>query len=134
MQRFKSSCTVHFNECDPAGILFFGNIFTLAHQSFEDFLNQNPETYHEYFASRQFAFPLIKAEAQFQRPMCLGKTYQIQLEITEIRNSSFQVLIQFLQAQETCAVVNTVHVCIDKLTQKKSDLPLSLRSFLESTP
>lgn len=130
MQRFTSECTIHFNDCDPAGILFFANVFSLAHLTFEKFLLQTPKAYENYFKNPQFAFPLIKAESQYQRPLQLGETYEIQMHLVELKTSSFKLDFSFKKQDQVYAQVSTVHVTLDKQTKQKAELPDFLRSLL----
>lgn len=131
---FKKKWHIHFDECDPAGIVFFANYFKLAHRSIEEFIMQNGISWQSWFQSPDFGVPLIHAESDYKRPMLQGNSYQAVVKLTKLGESSvqFETTFQTLQ-QETCAVIKTVHVFVDTKNLNKISIPQVIRQKLEAT-
>ena len=71
---FKKSINIHFDECDPAGIVFFAHHFRLAHQVIEAFVQNQGVSWNEWFASPDYGVPLVHVEADYKAPMLAGHT------------------------------------------------------------
>lgn len=131
---FKKQFQVHFDECDPAGIVFFGNYFKLAHRGIEDFIVDSGITWKDWFQSKDFGVPLIHADADYKIPMFQGESYVANIDVTKIGESSisFETVFETLSG-DVCSVVRTVHVFIDSKSMKKRPIPEDFRSKLETT-
>ena len=123
--------TIRFCDCDPAGVLFFGKIFDLAHSVYEEFLIEKGIA-SEIFANGECIFPIISASSKYYKPIRHMDQINILLSIPELRNASFELNFQFLDVKnEICAVVSTVHVCINKATGVKTNLSAKVRETLK---
>lgn len=74
---------VTFGDCDPAGIVFYPNIFRWLDRAFHEWLR--PRGGHGDICARLGAFGigLIDAKAQFRRPMTDGDTVMIDITVKE---------------------------------------------------
>lgn len=123
---------VDFYDCDPAGIIFFANIFKMAHSAYEEML-KNFKLAENYFSSEEFVIPIIKSEAEFIKTISFGDTLRIMLHATQVKNSSFELTYEFRNMEQlTVARVKTVHVFVRKENFEKTDLPEDLRKKLVS--
>ena len=123
---------VDFYDCDPAGILFFANIFRFAHSAYEEML-KNFKLDDDYFSSDEFVIPIIKSEAEFIKTISFGDTLRIMLHASQVKNSSFELTYEFRNMEQlTVARVKTVHVFVKKQTFEKTELPEKLRKKLIS--
>lgn len=112
-----------FDECDPAGILFFGHIFSLAHRAFENFVESVGIAYKDWFASESWAVPIRHAEVEFLNPLRLGDTATALVRLKKIGRSSLVVGYSFHTGTQLAAEVETVHVFIDRATGKARTIP-----------
>ena len=128
--------TVHFDEADPRGVLFFGRILALAHRVFEEFVV--PELvprWEDWFLSEEFAVPIRHAEATFSGPMHPGREHVAEVEIGAIGETSFQVRTRFFEAGEggrVCAETRLTHVFTGGGAWAKREIPPAIRTRLEA--
>ncbi|WP_374077550.1 acyl-CoA thioesterase [Bdellovibrio bacteriovorus] len=129
--------TLTFREADPAGIMFFGNIFAIAHDAFEEFIVAAGYTYQEWFGQTDYLIPIRHTEANFLSPFRPGETYEIAASVASIGQTSFKVKYVFSQKDKTHAIVTMVHAVVDGKTMQKAELPSILKTriepYLEST-
>lgn len=121
MKSFKSTQRMRFHQADPAGWMFFGRAFELAHDALEDFLVDAGFEWKEWFASREFAMPIRKAEADYRKPIPAGAVYQIEAQVTRMGTTSVSFQFRFQIEAELCLVLDSTHVLIN--TQTKSPVP-----------
>jgi len=123
---------VKFSDADAAGVQFYGRIFEFTHAAFESFV-KSKNLYNEYFASSDFAFPIIKVEADYKLPLFPGEEVTVEINMREMRQSSFSLTFKVLKEGGTLAAeVSTVIVCVDKKKWQKSLLPPLIKEMLES--
>lgn len=113
---------INFYDCDPAGILFYGNIFFFCHSAYEELIASfNFET--NYWQNEDFVTPIINTNAEYIKPFKYGDSVNVELVVTDLRSSSFELSYKCLnQSNEVCALVKTVHVFVDKKSWKKVEL------------
>ncbi len=133
---FTRTVTIRFDEGDPAGILFYGRVQEIAHRVFEEFVvSELVDRWEDWFATSSFIVPIRRAEATFHRPMRPGRSYEAQLAVAEIGESSFEVRARFTERPPSeplvCAETRVVHVFADPRTFRKMPIPSALRSRLE---
>ncbi len=127
------SCFLPFHLADPAGILFFGHPFSLAHQAFEDFvLSKWAESWSFWFQNPEWILPIRQAEAEYLHPLQAGQTCQIELSLPSLSLSSFTLLAHFMQQQKLCCLVKTVHLFCDRSTKNKRPIPSAILSKLKN--
>ncbi len=68
-----------FGLSDPAGILFFKNVFELAHQNLEQFISSSDFGWDAWFSNPEWAAPVIHCDAQYRSPILSGKELQVDL-------------------------------------------------------
>jgi 1,4-dihydroxy-2-naphthoyl-CoA hydrolase len=128
---YKFQTRINFFDADAAGVLFFGKIFEICHRAYEEFLYSfNPAD--DYFSHPGLAIPIIHTEADYLKTVKPGKVVFVNIVVEEIRSSSFSLnYIITDEKGEKLVKVKTVHVFIDKQTQKKKEIPLIFREKLE---
>ncbi len=121
---------INFYDCDPAGILFFGRIYEVCHSAYEAMI----ESFNlniDYWNNGDFVVPIIHSEASYHKPIKYGETIVVELEVSMIKYSSFE--LQYLcknAAGEKCIKVSTVHVFIDKKEWSKKELRKDVKDGL----
>ncbi|HPN37217.1 MAG TPA: thioesterase family protein [Melioribacteraceae bacterium] len=127
---FEYNSRVNFYNCDPAGLIFFGEVFKFAHSAYELFLEHLlPET--NYFTHPEIILPIIKANAQYLNPLKQGDEIKITVSVTRLQEKSFELTYNIYNKENNlCVIVETVHVCLSKSTLKKIPLDDNLREKL----
>lgn len=129
-KQFFKKLTVRFREGDPARIAYFANTLSWAHDCFEDFIQDAGFSYNEWFRTQQYMVPIRHVECNYNKPFLPGETYQIQAEVAQITNSSFQMKYTFSLHQEKHAEVLMVHTFLDASNAKKTPVPDLVRQRL----
>jgi 1,4-dihydroxy-2-naphthoyl-CoA hydrolase len=120
---------IQFHDCDPAGILFFANIYKLAHNAYQEFLEQGLTW--NYFEDGNVALPIIKSTAEYHKPMKSGEVFTVKLLVSNLKDSSFELTYLFYDnASDLYAEVKTVHVSVNKITFEKIKLSADLSQLL----
>lgn len=124
---------VHFDDGDPAGIMFFPNYFRLSERAFELGLLKNGIAWSEWFRHPDWGVPLRHVEGEFHRPLRPGQNCKVRQSTARIGNSSLTLKSEILDAEgHLCAVVHTTHVFVSRPDMKKRNIPDHLRKYLEA--
>jgi acyl-CoA thioester hydrolase/1,4-dihydroxy-2-naphthoyl-CoA hydrolase len=125
---------IPFHMADGAGVLFFGHVFTLAHDTYEHFIREGLDlTWEWWFQNSEWMVPIRHAESDYQRPLLVGQACHIKLQLGEIRKSSFTLLLTFSQNEQECCTVKITHVFCNRLTKKAQSIPSAIRDLLSGT-
>ncbi len=128
---FATERIVEFAMCDSGGILFFSRIFEIAHSAYEEFVLAG-DLENNYFESEEIAIPLISASSEFHKPISLHEVLKINIEVSKIGNSSFQLTTTFFNESNSAkATVVTTHIFVDKKEFKKINIPVDFLSLLK---
>lgn len=128
---YKTQIFLPFHLADPAGIIFFGHVFTLAHQAYEEWISKDLGIqWDDWFKNPNWIVPIKHAEADYMRPLIAGKICEVNLQLAEIRTSSFRLDYAFNLNGEVCCIVKHVHVFCERSSMKKIDIPLSIKPKL----
>ena len=132
MPPFEHHLRVRFQHTDPAGIVFFANIFVYCHEAYEELLRAGGMPLHEFLGTREESLPLGHAEATFKRPFRFGQQVTVRVAVGRVGDRSFRLEYDlFDEVKEHLASAATVHVCIERATGRSIALPPALRSLLE---
>ena len=128
---FTSEVKIQFHDCDPAGILFYANIFKHAHDVYQEFLSQLERN---YFADPVYVLPITKSSAEYFSPMKSGESYKCKIMVSKLQESSFELTFLFYDAESNVhAEVKTVHVAVNKSNFIKTSIPEDLKLLLNSS-
>ncbi|MEG8946223.1 acyl-CoA thioesterase [Rosettibacter firmus] len=129
---FSTKIKTRFFDADPAGIIFYGNIFKYIHSAYEDFI-AGLRLKRNYFLDKDFVLPILHAEADYHLPIKYGETLTINIEVTKLKRSSFELSYKIFNNKKVeVATAKTVHVCVSKNTFKKIEMPDELFNKLNS--
>jgi YbgC/YbaW family acyl-CoA thioester hydrolase len=129
--QFTKDLEVRFRDADPAGISYFANVFNFAHDAFEEFIQAAGFAWKEWFQTKDFVVPIRHTECSYNRPFFPGHKYQIQVSVTSIGESSFQMRYIFQQGTNVHAEVRMTHVFLDTKTKTKAPVPEIVRNRLK---
>lgn len=128
---FQSQIQIHFNEADPAGIAFFGNVFAKIHQCYEDFLQSMGIDLEEWFLSPKLIAPIRHTEAEYFKPLLPFKNYDVKIKTLSLSESTFRLQFTIERDGEKHVVISTTHVCCTVKDMKKAPIPESLNMELQ---
>ncbi|MGZ3769220.1 MAG: acyl-CoA thioesterase [Bdellovibrio sp.] len=139
-QIFRTKKTLKFRESDPAGIMFFGNIYGFAHDAFEEFIVSAGYKYEEWFKEKEYIIPIRHSEADFLAPLIPGKTYDISVTVESFGETSFKMKYVFSSSdagkEKGHVIVRMVHSFVLVKTMQKAPIPeivkTRLQPYLES--
>ena len=121
---------INFYDCDPAGILFFARIYELCHSCYESMI-ESFNLGNNYWSNDEYIVPIIHSEAKYRNPFAYGQTANIELKVTSLKNSSFELRYECKNERgNLCTEVKTVHVLVDKNTWKKKPLTEQIKNGL----
>ena len=108
--------TIGFNQCDPAGIMYFAESFTLAHQLIEGFIAASDIGWSSWFAHPVMVFPLVHASCDYWLPLAAGTRCILTLGIGRLSASSITFITRAYAEDKdaACLRVKTVHVAVNK--------------------
>lgn len=128
---FSTRVKIKFREGDPAQIMYFGNVFSLAHDAFEEFIVEAGYKWEEWFRTKDYMIPIRHTEADFLAPFMPGKYYEINATVAHLGQSSFTMAYELASGSTVHARVKMVHTCLDQKSKQKIDLPFQMRARLE---
>ncbi|MFQ5995462.1 MAG: acyl-CoA thioesterase [Acidiferrobacterales bacterium] len=129
---YKHEVYVGLSSVDRAGVLFYGELFRYAHDTYEAFMRRLDESLTGVFEKGQVVIPVAHAEADFIRPLHHGDTITVQLRVRRIGRSSITFGYEFLgPGAELCARAQTVHVFVDRKSGQATAVPSALREKLQ---
>ncbi len=127
---FKTTKKINFFDCDPAGILFFANIFRLCHSAYEDMIGSFGLN-EDYWNNGEYVVPILNSEAHYHKPIKYNETITIEIVVPQLKTSSFELEYHCKNsAGEECTVVKTVHIFVDKSSWKKCEMKKEIREGL----
>lgn len=129
---FKQSMTPFFHDADPAGIMFFGNVYAKAHGVYESFVQHLGFSWREWFDNGTWAVPLRHTSCEHLAPMFPGTAYDVSCLLEKIGTSSFTMKYKFTSAKATHAEVTLVHAFVDPVKKAKCEIPSIVRERLEA--
>jgi 1,4-dihydroxy-2-naphthoyl-CoA hydrolase len=128
---FEHQRRVRFQDTDPAGIVFFANIFVYCHEAFEEMLRAVGIPLETIIASREQVLPLAHAEADFKRPFRVGVLVTTRVAVAQIGDRSFHLQYEMTDEKgDLLARATTVHVAVDPASGRSAGLSPRLREAL----
>ena len=128
--------TVHFQDTDAAGVVYFANGLSLCHEAYEAALAAAGIDIKAFFRGDAIAVPITHASIDFFKPMFCGDRITISLKQTLLSPESFQIEYElFFNGDEVekkaIAKAITKHTCIDINTRKRCNLSQELLKWIE---
>lgn len=132
--KFTTKRRVNFYDCDPAGIMFFGNAFFFIHSAYEEMISS--WGLKNYWTSSEFFVPITKAESDFFSPVKPGSFIIIEVYVKQLKKRSFELqYVGFDEEGKKLFASRTVHVFIDRNFNKipvPENIKIKLREYSES--
>jgi 1,4-dihydroxy-2-naphthoyl-CoA hydrolase len=131
---FTYTRTVHFQDTDAAGVVYFANVLAMCHEAYEASLAASGINLKAFFSNPEVAFPIIHASVDFYRPMFAGDRLMIQLTPKQVTGDEFEIAYQVFLVGEvagrSAAKALTKHVCIDAVSRTRKQLSEDLMQWM----
>jgi YbgC/YbaW family acyl-CoA thioester hydrolase len=121
--------TVRFGDTDPAGLVYYPNVFHYLHEAMEEFFAARCGiTYHQLVARERIGFPTVNVQAEFLHPLVYGDVVEVMIKVDKIGQTSLTLdyALKKVGDQAVCATSRQVHVSMDLDTRR----PVSIPQFL----
>lgn len=126
---FEKSFRIPFHLADPAGVLFFGNIYGVVHQIYESWAHESKIWSVWYSGDSGKGYPIRHSEADYLKFMRCGDAFQLRIRCIYLSESSFTLLTEFKKEDVVHARVRTVHTAVDISKQLKTTLHPEMKAF-----
>ena len=95
MTVFSRSIPVRFEDCDPAGIIFYPRFFALVNRLVEDwFADELQQSFKALHIEQRKGVPTVQLACDFKSAVRLGDQLDMRLSVAHLGASSCQLLIE----------------------------------------
>ena len=123
---FTTRIIVRFGQTDPAGLVYYPNIFHYFHIALEEFFGARCGiTYARLMAEERIGFPTVKTETEFFAPLLYGDEVDLEVHVSQTGNSSatFEYAARRVADGVLCARSKQVHVAMNLDTRRPVPIP-----------
>jgi acyl-CoA thioesterase FadM len=129
---FTTRLLVRFHHADSAGIMFYGNLYFLAHHVFEDFVIAAGFAWKEWFDNPEWQVPVRRVETDYVKPKRAGRELDAELWLERLGETSITLRVRFRDdVGDLCSELMLVGVFTDRKTGTKIPIPRHARERLE---
>ena len=133
---FTARIHVRFGETDPAGLVYYPNIFHYFHAAMEEFFAARCGTsYDRLLADERVGFPTVNVRAEFFVPVVYGDALDVEVRVSRVGDSSVTFEYDARRASDgaLCARSTQVQVAMDLDARRPVPVPERLRrAFAEN--
>lgn len=134
---FSVTRKIRFAESDPAGIMFYPEIFRMFNDLFEDWMEDEIGVdFSSQFLKHQRMFPLVHSEVDFKQSRTMGQSLTLVLVLTGLGRSTIRYSIIGLDGDDDGGreiLRGEFVTCMaSKMTQKSLALPDDMRPAMEA--
>ena len=130
MYHYETSVRLH--QTDAAGVVFFSNLFVIAHDAYESFLESHLPL-NAILSDGVYIIPIVHAEADYLLPLALSEKIGVELSLEQTGTSSFNLGYVIKNSKmETAVRLKTIHTVQLKDGRKSIPIPEPLRDALET--
>ena len=122
---FSTKYKVAFSDTDPGGIVFFAELFKIAHIGYER-LFESLNLQRNYFMNEDFIVPIVNSSADFFSPVKFGDELDCFVFVEAIGTTSFTLKYKLQVGDQLKTEITTKHVVVKKSDFKKTDIPAEL--------
>ena len=129
---FTNRIKVRMHDTDLAGVIYFAKQFRFAHDTWEEFLEEQGFSIHSLLREKDYSFAVVHAKADYFAPLIAGDSLRVDLSVTGIGNSSFTTAFDIYKEDKKVGYVEIVFACIHQKTRLKHAVPMDIKGFLSS--
>lgn len=127
---FSTRITVRFGDTDPAGLVYYPNIFHFFHIALEEFFGACCGiSYQALMADERIGFPTVNTQAEFLVPFVYGDEADVEIFVSRTGNSSATFEYSARRASDgmLCARSTQIHVAMNLDTRRPVPIPEKYR-------
>ncbi|MDE0222825.1 MAG: acyl-CoA thioesterase [Spirochaetaceae bacterium] len=129
MEMTRHRVTVRLHHTDAAGVLFYGRLFELVQEAFEEALRAGGLPLGKLLRDGGFRLPVVHAEADYTAPVRAGDLLEVRLTFAP-GDRSLRVGADFVDpAGRTVAAARVVHAAVSAATGTAVPLPDAVRAL-----
>lgn len=131
---FSTRIRIRFGDVDPAGLVYYPNIFHYFHVAMEEFFaNQCGCPYAELLANERIGFPTVNIQTEFHAPIVYGDEIDVEVFVSRPGRTSaiFEYSVKRVSDGLLCVQSTQVHVAMNLDTRRPVPLPERLRAAFE---
>ena len=131
---FSTRIQVRFGDADPAGLVYYPNIFHYLHIGLEEFFASCCKiAYHKLMSEERLGFPTVNAKTEFFVPLVYGDELDIEVHVSSVGRSSatFEYEVKRVSDSLLCARSTQIHVCMNLDTLRGVNIPDKYRHAFE---
>ncbi|HVF56406.1 MAG TPA: thioesterase family protein [Pyrinomonadaceae bacterium] len=133
---FSTRITVRFGDTDPAGLVYYPNLFHYCHVAMEEFFAARCGTrYEKLIAEERIGFPTVNARAEFFAPLVYGDEVDVEVFVSRVGRSSatFEYSLRRASDAALCARATLVQVAMNLDARRAVAIPERYaRAFAQS--
>ncbi len=133
---FSTRITVRFGDTDPAGLVYYPNLFHYLHIALEEFFAARCGIrYPALLADERIGFPTVKTETEFFVPVVYGDEVDAEIFVSRTGHTSatFEYRLRRASDHMLCVRSTQVHVAMNIDTRRPVPIPETYRqAFAQS--
>jgi YbgC/YbaW family acyl-CoA thioester hydrolase len=128
---FVSTVRLRFHQADPAGVLFYGRVYELVNDAYEELVRDAGFEYDDHFGLKEYATPVVHVEADYRRRMLPGELLTVELAVTRLGRASFTLGFSIIGPdRQVRATGSIVHAFVRADTFNTIEIPDNVRTAL----
>jgi 4-hydroxybenzoyl-CoA thioesterase len=127
---FSTRIKVRFGDTDPAGLVYYPNLFHYFHVAMEEFFAARCGiSYQRLMADERIGFPTVNVRAEFLAPLVYGDEVEAEVSISRVGRSSavFEYSLRRASDGTLCARATLVQVAMNLDTRRSTPIPEQYR-------
>lgn len=122
---------VRFADCDPAGIVFFPQVFVMFNALVEDWVNEGLGLdYAELIGPRRLGLPTVALQTEFRAVSRHGDAIELGLRLARVGSRSFELALEARAGDELRVSIRQTLVTTSLDTHRAIAIPEDLRAAL----
>jgi 4-hydroxybenzoyl-CoA thioesterase len=131
MSRFVRRRPIRFSDCDPAGIVFYPQLFVMFNGLVEDWFNEALGiAYVELIGPRRVGLPTVALQTEFRAVSRHGDEVELGLELARIGSRSIELVLQLSAGEELRVSARQTLVTTSLDSHRAIAIPQDLRAAL----
>ena len=129
---FSTRVSVNFGDTDPAGLVYFPNIFHYCHIAMERFFESICDVHYSRLIEEQHVgFPTVKIDGEFNSPLRYGDVLDLEVSVLEVGNKSLTLGYTISNGSGVaCATVKQIVVAMDLRSHQSVAIPKGIKDRL----
>lgn len=133
---FTTRITIRFGDTDPAGLVYYPNLFHYLHVAMEEFFAARCQiSYHKLMEEERIGFPTVNAQAEFLLPLVYGDVAVVEVFVSAVGRSSatFEYSIRRASDDALCVRARLVQVAMNLDERRAVPIPEHLRRAFDES-